>query len=71
MKSAKDKIEELRDELHKHNYFYYVKDRPIISDYDFDIKLKELINLENQFPQYYDVNSPTQRVGGSLSLIHI
>jgi len=66
MKSAKDKIEELRDELHKHNYFYYIKDRPIISDYDFDIKLKELINLENQFPQYYDVNSPTQRVGGSI-----
>ena len=66
MKSAKDKIEELRDELHKHNYFYYIKDRPIISDYDFDIKLKELINLENQFPQYYDVNSPTQRVGGRI-----
>ena len=66
MKSVKDKIEKLRDELHKHNYFYYVKDRPIISDYDFDIKLKELINLENQFPQYYDVNSPTQRVGGSI-----
>ena len=66
MKSVKDKIEKLRDELHKHNYFYYIKDRPIISDYDFDIKLKELINLENQFPQYYDVNSPTQRVGGSI-----
>lgn len=66
MKSAKDKIEELRDELHKHNYFYYTKDRPIISDYDFDMKLIELINLENQFPQYYDVNSPTQRVGGSI-----
>ena len=66
MKSAKDKIEELRDELHKHNYFYYIKDRPIIDDYDFDMKLKELINLENQFPQYYDVNSPTQRVGGRI-----
>ena len=61
-----EKIEKLRDELHFHNYNYYVLDKPLISDYDFDMKLKDLINLEKKYPQFYDNNSPTLRVGGSI-----
>tara|TARA_B100000795_G_scaffold81791_1_gene58985 strand:+ start:5286 stop:7295 length:2010 start_codon:yes stop_codon:yes gene_type:complete len=66
MNSVQKNIEKIRDELHLHNYYYYVLDMPKISDYDFDSKLKELINLEKQFPQYNDVNSPTLRVGGAV-----
>ena len=62
-----EKIEKLRDELHFHNYNYYVLDKPLISDYDFDMKLKDLINLEKKYPQFYDNNSPTLRVGGSIT----
>ena len=61
------KIQLLRDELNAHNYNYYVLDHPIISDYDFDIKLKELQDLENQHPEFFDENSPTQRVGGAIT----
>ncbi|MDC3077546.1 NAD-dependent DNA ligase LigA, partial [Flavobacteriales bacterium] len=61
------KINHLRDELHHHNYLYYVKNSPIISDYEFDKKLNELIKLENKFPEFLDMNSPTMRVGSSLS----
>ena len=66
MNSILQKIEKLRDELHSHNYNYYVLDKPLISDYDFDIKLKELIGLENQYPQFSDINSPSKRVGGAV-----
>lgn len=66
MNPIQKKIEILRDELHFHNYNYYVLDKPIISDFDFDIKLKELINLENKYPQFKDSNSPTLRVGGTV-----
>ena len=61
------KINHLRDELHHHNHLYYVKNSPIISDYEFDKKLNELIELENKFPEFKDMNSPTMRVGSSLS----
>ncbi|MDD3003954.1 NAD-dependent DNA ligase LigA [Flavobacterium sp.] len=61
------KIQLLRDELNAHNYNYYVLDNPIISDYDFDVKLKELQGLENQHPQFFDENSPTQRIGGAIT----
>lgn len=61
------KIQLLRDELNAHNYNYYVLDHPIISDYDFDVKLKELQELENQHPEFFDENSPTQRVGGAIT----
>ncbi len=61
------KINHLRDELHHHNHLYYVKNSPIISDYEFDKKLNELIELENKFPEFRDMNSPTMRVGSSLS----
>ncbi len=64
---AKIKIDELSDELRKHNHRYYVLDNPDISDFDFDLLLKELQELENKFPEYLDVNSPTQRVGGTVT----
>ena len=60
-------IEELRNKLHHHNYLYYIKDAPEISDIEFDQILNELVSLENKYPQYFDANSPSQRVGSSLS----
>lgn len=60
-------IRELRKELRQHNHSYYVLDQATISDYDFDIKLKELQSLEEANPQYFDGNSPTQRVGGGIT----
>ena len=61
------KIQALREELNQHNYNYYVLDNPTISDYEFDIKLKELQELEAKHPEYFDENSPTQRVGGTIT----
>lgn len=63
----KDKISSLRQELHEYNYQYYVLDNPAISDYKFDLKLKELQDLENNHPEFYDSNSPTLRVGGTVT----
>ncbi|MBP6180813.1 NAD-dependent DNA ligase LigA [Flavobacterium sp.] len=60
-------IQALREELNQHNHNYYVLDKPIISDYDFDLKLKQLQDLENKYPEYFDENSPTQRVGGTIT----
>ncbi|MBP3466044.1 MAG: NAD-dependent DNA ligase LigA [Paludibacteraceae bacterium] len=64
---VKARIEALRTELHKHNYNYYVLSQPVISDYDFDQKLRELQDLENAHPEFFDPNSPTQRVGSDVS----
>lgn len=61
------KIQELRNELRQHNYNYYILDNPMISDYEFDLKLKELQALEDANPQFFDANSPTQRVGGTIT----
>lgn len=61
------KISELRFELDEHNYNYYVLNQPTISDFDFDMKLKELEKLEKDFPEFANPNSPTQRVGNDLS----
>jgi DNA ligase (NAD+) len=63
----KQKIQSLRDELNKHNYNYYVLDDATISDFDFDIKLRELEKLEQDNPELFDANSPTQRVGGTIT----
>ncbi len=60
-------IQDLREELNQHNYNYYTLDQPLISDYDFDIKLKQLQDLELKHPEYFDANSPTQRVGGTIT----
>ncbi len=67
MKSILTKIQNLRKELRAYNYQYYVLDDACISDYDFDMKLKDLEVLENQNPQFFDSNSPTQRVGGEIT----
>ena len=63
----KDRLYELRNLLHKYNYEYYVKNEPTISDFEFDALMNELILLEAQYPELYDANSPTQRVGNDLS----
>ena len=60
-------IQNLREELNQHNHNYYVLDQPTISDYEFDLKLAQLQDLENQHPQFFDESSPTQRVGGAIT----
>ncbi|PZO29103.1 MAG: DNA ligase (NAD(+)) LigA [Flavobacteriaceae bacterium] len=60
-------IQDLKDELNLHNHNYYVLDNPTISDFEFDKKLKQLQELENQHPEFFDENSPTQRVGGTIT----
>lgn len=57
----------LRKELDNYNHHYYVLDQPLISDYEFDVLLKQLQELELQYPEYNDENSPTQRVGGAVT----
>ena len=65
--NIQETIQTLREELNQHNYNYYVLDNATISDYDFDSKLKQLQDLENQNPDFFDENSPTQRVGGTIT----
>ncbi len=65
--NIQQKIEKLREELHQHNYSYYVLDEPVISDFEFDLKLKELHELELKHPEFHDPNSPTLRVGGGIT----
>lgn len=62
----KQRIEQLRHELHEHNHRYYVLNQPTISDQDFDFMMHELQDLEARHPELYDPNSPTQRVGSDL-----
>ncbi len=62
-----DTIQSLRTELNRHNHNYYVLDNPTISNYEFDLKLKQLQELEQQNPHFFDANSPTQRVGGAIT----
>ena len=65
--NIKQQIEELRAQLRAHNYQYYVLDQPSISDFEFDMLLKQLQELEAQHPEFYDPNSPTVRVGGEVT----
>lgn len=65
--TQEQQILELRDELHLHNYNYYIKNQPTISDREFDEKMALLMELEKQHPEMFDPNSPTQRVGSDLS----
>ena len=65
--NVEKEILKLRAEIHKHTHLYYVDDSPEISDYEFDVLLNQLIVLENKHPEFYDPNSPTQRVGGKIS----
>ena len=62
-----DRIVALREELHRHNYNYYVLNQPTISDQEFDALLRELQDLESSHPELFDPNSPTQRVGSDLT----
>ena len=63
----KELILKLRKELSQHNHNYYVLDEPSISDFEFDIKLKQLQALELSYPEMYDSSSPTLRVGGEVT----
>ncbi len=65
--TAKERIDWLRSELHRHNYNYYVLDNPEISDKEFDDLMHELQKLEHDHPEYQDENSPTMRVGSDLN----
>ena len=67
MNEIKEKIEHLRRELNEHNYNYYVLNAPVISDREFDRMMEELQQLEKEYPQYSDPNSPTQRVGNDIN----
>ena len=62
----RERITYLRNELHRHNYLYYVKNSPEISDKDFDDMMHELMHLEAAHPEMYDPNSPSERVGSDL-----
>lgn len=64
---AKKEIEQLTEKINYHNDLYYQQSRTQISDLEFDKLLEKLIALENQFPQFKDPNSPTQRVGGTIT----
>ncbi len=62
-----ERIIQLRQQLHEYNYKYYVLSQPEISDYEFDVLMHELIELENRHPELFDANSPTQRVGSDIN----
>ncbi|HRS24599.1 MAG TPA: NAD-dependent DNA ligase LigA [Paludibacteraceae bacterium] len=65
--TVKEQIEALRQEIEQHNYYYYVLSQPIISDYEYDMKMKQLQELEEKYPEYFDPLSPTQRVGSDIT----
>ena len=65
--TVKEKIDQLRADLHRHNYNYYVLNAPEISDKEFDNRMRELQELEKEHPEYQDDNSPTMRVGSDLN----
>ena len=62
-----ERIDQLREELHLHNYNYYVLNAPVISDKEFDDLMRELQELEARHPEYMDENSPTMRVGSDIN----
>lgn len=70
-KEAEDRIFRLRKELNRHNYHYYVLSHPEISDFEYDMMLNDLIELEKMFPDFYDENSPTQRIGDDRNQVFV
>ena len=64
--SIHQKIKKIRDKINSYNHHYYVLDESLVSDYEFDMLLKELQDLENKYPEFNDDNSPTKRVGGGV-----
>ena len=65
--NVKERIEYLRRELHRHNDLYYKNSTPEISDYDYDMMMRELQDLEIQYPEFYDISSPSMRVGSDIN----
>src|SRR3989339_802954 len=63
MNNIKKRLDELKAEIDKHNYNYYVLDKPVISDAQYDALYRELVNIESEFPHFVTPDSPTQRVG--------
>lgn len=66
MTNPKERLSQLRHDLHEHAYHYYVLDDPVISDAEYDRLYLELLDLENEYPELADENSPSKRVGGAL-----
>ena len=64
---ALKRINELSDQIRHHNYTYYVLSKPLISDFEFDLLLDELLKLENEFPELIQPDSPSRRVGGEIT----
>ena len=62
--NVKSKIEQLRQQIHDANHAYHTLDQPLISDYNYDVLLNELIQLEQENPEFFDAASPTQKIGG-------
>ena len=67
MKEIKSRILKLKRLINEHNHNYYDLNKNIISDFEYDKLLEELIDLENKYPEFYDIESPSRRVGGGLS----
>ncbi|MCF0211800.1 MAG: NAD-dependent DNA ligase LigA, partial [Bacteroidales bacterium] len=67
MEPARQRIDELVKQIDQLNYEYYMNDRSLVSDYEFDALLQELIDLERQYPELAQPNSPTKRVGGEVN----
>ena len=65
--NEKERILQLRKELHQHNYEYYIQNAPVITDQEFDALMHELTDLESKYPEMADPNSPSVRVGSDLS----
>lgn len=65
--TTEERIHQLREEINQHNYAYYHQDQPTVSDFEFDLLLKDLQRLEAEHPEFYDANSPSQRVGGMVT----
>ena len=63
----RNKIEELRRQLEYHSHKYYVENAPVISDYEFDAMMRELLELVRLHPEYADPDSPTERVGSDIT----
>ncbi|MCK4630417.1 MAG: NAD-dependent DNA ligase LigA, partial [Bacteroidales bacterium] len=71
IKEAGERIIRLRKELNRHNHNYYVLSHPEISDFEYDMMLNDLIELEKRFPDFYDENSPTQRIGDDRNQVFV
>ena len=65
--SPEEQIKSLRNKLHKYNNYYYSRDESLVSDFEFDMLMKKLEELEKKHPQFFDENSPTVRVGGEVT----